>query len=433
MSIQLENTFDPMLKSWLASASGSDFPIQNLPFGVFELGNGKGARVGVAIGDHVIDLYELSKAGLLPLADHSPEIFCARSLNELASAGSALRVALRCRLSELLREEGGDPALQKDDALQKKAIWPQSAVKMLLPVEVGDFVDFYSSLEHASNVGSMFRDPKNPLLPNWKHIPIGYHGRSSSLVVSGTPIPRPFGQLQSGDDAPIYAPTNQLDFELEMGFIVSKNTNLGERLQARTAHEAMFGMVLVNDWSARDIQRWEYVPLGPFLGKSFATTVSPWVVTMEVIEKLRTAEPVRDVPILPYLEDGGDKALDIELCVKLRSAQMHTGQVIAQTNFRGMYWTVNQQLAHMTSNGTPIRVGDVYASGTVSGKDAGSFGSMLELCWKGTRPLSLQDGSSRIFLQDGDEISMTATARLPGGVTIGFGKCDGQVSPAIKL
>ena len=429
----MDATIDPQSCSWIETA-GTDFPLQNLPFGVFVPSAGGSAesslpRIGVAIGTRILDLSVCDGAGILRVPGLDGSVLRASVLNDLIALGPTVRRALRKRVFDLLAS-GGDNVLQGDAALQQRAFVHQAAAKMLMPVAVGDFVDFYSSLEHATNVGTMFRDPTNPLLPNWKHIPIGYHGRSSSLMVSGESIVRPCGQLKPEEGPPTFAPTRQLDFELEMGFIMGRNTVHGQRIAATEAFDAMFGMVIVNDWSARDIQKWEYVPLGPFLGKSFATSVSPWVVTVDVLEALRTQEPERDVAILPYLEDGGRAALNIDLEVHLQGHGSPTPQRIAHTNFRHMYWTVCQQLAHMTSNGTPVRVGDLYASGTVSGRAPDSYGSMLELCWKGTRPLTLSDGSQRVFVQDGDTVIMRATATLPGGVPMGFGVCAASVRPA---
>jgi fumarylacetoacetase len=432
-SQEWEHTFDPSLKSWVEGSSDKDnpFPIQNLPLGVFVPANAVDARVGIAIGTKILDLAGLAEAGLLDSVGVTPGDLHQTSLNALIRRGKDVRQNLRVRVSELLDSNPtASVSTEQNRSLLSQHLYEQKSARLLLPVHVGDFVDFYSSLEHASNVGSMFRDPENPLLPNWKHVPIGYHGRSSSLFVSGQTFFRPCGQVKPENDPPVFRPSSQLDFELEMGFIIGKDTAPGERISALNAHEHMFGMVLVNDWSARDIQKWEYVPLGPFLGKSFATTVSPWVVTMDVIERLQCAEPKRDVPILQYLEDGGQRALDIRLSVGLRSNQMERHQVISETNFRHMYWTINQQLAHMTSNGTPIRTGDLYASGTVSGSDPNSYGSMLELCWKGTKPLQLQDGSTRTFIHDYDDVILMASGTLPGGVVIGFGPCSAQVLPA---
>lgn len=432
----MDRTLDPKRRSWLVT-DNTDFPVQNLPFGIFCTKMAAGTlgaqpRVGVAIGSHVLDVARCFEAGLIAVDGLAASALEGPTLNPLIACGPAVRRGLRERLFDLLARDGDD-ALQKNESLRQSALVPMDQAELLMPVAVGDFVDFYSSLEHASNVGSMFRDPAQPLLPNWKHIPIGYHGRSSSLYVSGTPIIRPCGQLKPDDAPPVFAPSRQLDFELEMGFVVGRNTQPGQRIAAPEAFASMFGMVVVNDWSARDIQKWEYVPLGPFLGKSFATTVSPWVVTVDVLEALRVPEPERDVAILPYLEDGGRYAFDIALEVTLKAASSPEPQRISATNFRHMYWTVCQQLAHMTSNGTPVRVGDLYASGTVSGTTPDSYGSMLELCWKGTRPITLPDGSTRVFVQDGDTVNLRASALLPGGLRVGFGACEATVLPALPV
>jgi fumarylacetoacetase len=302
--------------------------------------------------------------------------------------------------------------------------------ELQLPTKVSNYVDFYSSREHASNVGAMFRDPQNPLLPNWLHIPIGYNGRSSSIVSSGTSFKRPCGQLKSDSDpAPVFAPTKQLDFELEMAFITGRQTQLGETIPVTAADDYIFGMTLLNDWSARDIQRWEYVPLGPFLGKTFATSLSPWVVTLDALQPFRVSGPEQTVPVLPYLQSVGPQAYDIHLEVWLKSSKMNTPQKICRTNFSYMYWNMAQQLAHMASNGTNIDVGDVYGSGTISGPTPDSYGSMLELCWKGTRPITLTDGTTRTFIQDGDTVIMKGWCEKDG-VRVGFGEVTTEVKPA---
>lgn len=300
-----------------------------------------------------------------------------------------------------------------------------------MPVKIGDYIDFYSSVEHATNVGKMFRDEKNPLLPNWKHIPIGYHGRASSVVVSGTPVKRPAGQLKLNEtDPPIFAPCKQLDFELEMGFFTAINHPMGEQLPISKTPDAIFGMVLVNDWSARDIQRWEYVPLGPFLAKSFATSISPWVITMDALEPFRTETPAPDVEQLPYLRIAGKHNFDIDLTVTLKSSTHPEELTICKTNYKYMYWNMNQQLAHAGSNGTNIQVGDLYASGTISGPTPDSYGSMLELCWKGTKPIQMPDGTQRNFIADGDTVTMRGSASRLGFASIGFGEVSGVVLPS---
>jgi len=302
-------------------------------------------------------------------------------------------------------------------------------VTMLPPVEIGDYVDFYSSEQHAANLGSMFRDPKNALLPNWKHLPVGYNGRASSIILSGQDVRRPKGQINRGGGSPEFSPSQQLDFELEVGFLVGKNTAIGSSVSAGEAEDCIFGLVLVNDWSARDIQRWEYVPLGPFLGKSFATSISPWVVTLDALEPFRVAGPVQDPPVLPYLRTQGDRNFDIWLEVWLQPERETEPIRISRTNFRGIYWNMSQQLAHLTSNGTNLRVGDLCGSGTVSGMTPDSFGSMVEICWNGTRPLTFPGGAVRRFLEDGDRVTMRGWAERDG-TRVGFGELTAKILPS---
>jgi fumarylacetoacetase len=298
---------------------------------------------------------------------------------------------------------------------------------MLMPFVPGDYVDFYSSIEHATNLGKMFRPDQEPLLPNWRHLPVGYHGRASSVVVSGTPVVRPAGQLTSSEGPPFHGPTRSLDIELEVGFVTGPGNELGRPIPIDEAREHIFGLVLVNDWSARDIQRWEYQPLGPFLGKSFATSVSPWVVTLDALEPYLTRPRTQDPEPLEYLRTGESWAVDLELEVLLRSAAMSAPQSISRTNFAGMYWTMAQQLAHVTVNGTNVRPGDLYASGTVSGPDPGSYGSLIELTWGGEQPIMLEDGSERRFLEDGDTVILRGWCERDGQPRIGFGECVGTV------
>jgi len=339
-------------------------------------------------------------------------VFSRDSLNAFIALGKPYWRAVRQRAASLLTT----------------ALVDQKAAKMLPPIEVGDYVDFYSSEEHATNVGKMFRDPSNALLPNWKHLPVGYHGRSSSIIVSGQDIHRPKGQLGAGE----FAPTRQLDFELELAFIVGKNTALGSSVSVDEADDCIFGMVLLNDWSARDIQRWEYVPLGPFLGKSFATSITPWIVTIDALEPFRAPGPAQDPRPLPYLQSRGDRNFDIVLEVFLQPESEATPLRVCRTNFRGMYWNMNQQLAHLTSNGTNLRVGDLCASGTISGQTPDSFGSMLEICWNGTKPLTFPGGAVRRFLEDGDTVVMRAYAQRDA-VRVGFGELRTRILPALPL
>jgi fumarylacetoacetase len=417
-------------QSWLSIQSQSDFSIQNLPFGIFSSPNNSQPRVGLALGDWVVDTVVLFEAGLLAtVTGLTRSHLQADSLNALLSAGPQVWRRLRSRVAELFTA-GGTNELQSKADLHARVLVPQESAKLFLPTRVSNYVDFYSSREHASNVGAMFRDPQNPLLPNWLHIPIGYNGRSSSLIPSGTPFKRPSGQLKAdADPAPIFAPTRQLDFELEMAFITGRQTQLGDTIPVQSTDDFIFGLALLNDWSARDIQRWEYVPLGPFLAKTFATSLSPWVVTLDALQPFRVHGPEQTVPVLPYLQTHGPQTYDIHLEVLLKSAQMNVPLTICRTNFKHMYWSMAQQLAHMTSNGTNIDLGDVYGSGTISGPSPDSYGSMLELCWKGTRPLSLPDGSQRTFIQDGDTVIMRGWCKKDG-VRVGFGEVRTEVLPA---
>lgn len=421
------NCNDVNLKSWVDVPAQSDFPIQNLPYGVFSVAGGE-PRVGVAIGDSVLDLRIMSEKGFLKQTGIDHSVFASNCLNPLMSLDKSKWSSLRSRISELL--DATNSELKSQSALCTEALKKQSAIKLHMPVKIGDYIDFYSSVEHATNVGKMFRDETNPLLPNWKHIPIGYHGRASSVVVSGTAVKRPGGQLKPSEaEPPIFAPCRQLDFELEMGFFTAINHPLGEQLLISKTSDAIFGMVIVNDWSARDIQRWEYVPLGPFLAKSFATSISPWVVTMDALEPFRTETPAPDVEQLPYLRLAGKHNFDIDLTVTLKSAKHAEELTICKTNYKFMYWNMNQQLAHAGSNGTNIQVGDLYASGTISGPTPDSYGSMLEICWKGTKPIQMPDGTQRNFIADGDTVTMRGKASRTGYASIGFGEVSGTVLP----
>jgi fumarylacetoacetase len=421
-----------ILKSWIPVDKDSDFPIQNLPFGIFSppkevIENKDKAkdilpRVGVAIGEYVLDLLELKKTGVFNALKFDTNVFAKSSLNDFIALGEKTTGAVRERISKLLEER--NPELRDDEKTRKKVLHKMKDVKMLLPVEIGDYTDFYSSEQHAFNVGSMFRDPANALLPNWKHLPVGYHGRASSIVVSGTDFYRPKGQMKPADaDQPLFGPTKQLDFELEMAFIIGKETKLGDSVSTKNAEDYIFGLVLFNDWSARDIQSWEYVPLGPFLGKNFCSSVSPWVVTLDALEPFRVAGTKQEPKVLPYLEYAGEKNYDINLEVSLNDS------LISKSNFKYLYWNMCQQLAHHTVNGCNIRIGDLMASGTISGPDPGSFGSLLELTWRGTKPVKLADGTERKFINDNDVISIRGFGENDG-VRIGFGEVTGKVLPA---
>jgi len=415
---------NPALKSWVSVPSNSDFPIQNLPFGVFKT-KYLTPVAGVAIGDHVIDLVYLHEHGYLDGLGLPPGIFNQRYLNDFLGLGRGVIRQVRERVSELLRHDNDE--LRDNVAAREIALVPMEEVQMLLPVRIANYTDFYSSEEHATNVGSMFRDPKNALLPNWKHLPVGYHGRASSIVVSGTPIHRPAGQIKPGDGAPVFSASRKLDFELEVAFVTCSETRLGEPVSVQQASDHIAGLVLFNDWSARDIQQWEYVPLGPFLGKNFGSTISPWIVTLDALEPFRVGGPAQDPPVLPYLQADGNNNYDIVLEVSIQSATSEK-VVVSRSNFKYMYWNMFQQLAHHTVNGCNIQVGDLYASGTISGPSPGSYGSLLELTWNGQKPISL-DGEDRTFLQDGDTVFIRGFAEKDG-VRIGFGSCAGTVLPS---
>lgn len=413
--------------SWIASANDgqSHFPLQNLPYGVFST-KGQAPRVGVAIGDQVLDLAALDEAGLLPAA--AKGTFAAGSLNRFIALGKPVWSETRKRLGALL--SGDDAALRDNAALRDKALVPMSAATLHLPVEIPGYTDFYSSKEHATNVGRMFRDPDNALLPNWLEIPIGYNGRASSVVVSGTPLHRPNGQIKLPNEArPVFSACRKLDFELEMGFIVGKESALGEPVSTADAPAHMFGMVLLNDWSARDIQQWEYVPLGPFNSKGFGTSISPWVVTMEALEPFRRDNPEQSPQPLPYLQQQARNAYDISLEVALQPQGAAAPSTICRTNFKAMYWTMAQQLAHHTVSGCNVRVGDLMGSGTISGTTPDSYGSLLEMTRNGAEPVTLADGSRRGFLEDGDDVIMTGYCQGEG-YRVGFGAVSGKILPA---
>jgi len=436
----LDETHDPAVQSWVESANDpdSDFPVQNLPLGVFRRRDAGGeSKVGVAIGDHILDLDGMQSEALL--ADDNLRLAlnaCASSsLNALMALGSGPRRALRRRLHAILRED----ASTADRQAASRDLIAQTDVDMLLPAVVGDYTDFYASIFHATNVGKLFR-PDNPLLPNYKYIPIGYHGRASSLVPSGTPVQRPSGQTRDGDAEPRFGPTNALDYEVELGFFVGAGNPLGETVPISEAEEHLFGICLVNDWSARDIQAWEYQPLGPFLAKSFATSLSPWVVTMEALAPFRAPAFARaegDPAPLPYLFDPSDQeqgGLDLWLEVSLLSPRMRDAGiapvVLGRSNFRDMYWTMAQMLTHHASNGCNLRAGDLLASGTVSGADKTARGCLLELTSRGKDPVTLPTGEQRKFLEDGDEIILRGFTERDGFRRIGLGSCRGTILPA---
>jgi fumarylacetoacetase len=452
-------TVGPALRSFVPVAADSHFPLQNLPYGVFRPRAGGEPRIGTAIGDQVLDLAVLERRGLLSAAapdgsSHAGKaVFAQPSLNAFMALGQRAWRAVRQQLVELLSADSpsaDSPTLRDDTALRREALLPQTEVEMLLPAAVGDYTDFYSSREHATNCGTMLRGPEQPLTPNWLHLPVAYHGRSSSLLVSGTAVRRPRGQtMPEGADQPRFGPTRALDFELEMGFFIGPGNPLGQPIPIAEAPRHIFGLVLVNDWSARDIQKWEYVPLGPFLAKNFATSLSPWVVTLDALEPFRTAGPPQDPQPLDYLRSPGDWAFDIQLEVTLESQGMRLplpsgeragvrGQpprdagplTICRTNFRYMYWNICQQLAHHTVGGCNLRPGDLLASGTISGPTPDSRGCLLERTWSGREPLELPDGTLRRFLEDGDRVTFTGYCQGPG-YRVGFGDLSGEVLPAV--
>ncbi len=412
--------------SWVEVSENSDFTWHNLPYGIFKTATHT-PRAGVAIGSFILDLAVLSAAGKFSGIVKDVQVFSKTTLNEFIALGKPTTNKVRQRIQELLHEENTE--LKNDIALREQAFVNQSDAQMLLPIHIPNYTDFYSSIEHATNVGKLFR-PDNPLMPNWKHLPVGYHGRASSIVVSGTPIRRPKGQTKADDAAmPSFGATKALDIELEMAFVVGKETMLGESVSTAVAEDYIFGLVIFNDWSARDIQRWEYVPLGPFLGKNFGSTISPWLVPLEALQAVRTASPVQEPEVLPYLQQqSGNANFDIHLEVTLTTAS-GTSMVISNSNTKYLYWSIRQQLAHDTVNRCNIQVGDVYASGTISGPTSDSLGSLLELTEGGKKSLHLPDGTERKYLQDGDTITIRAFAEK-NGIRIGFGTCVGSILPA---
>jgi len=417
---------NPTLKSWVEVSENSDFPIQNLPFGVFSTKT-KSKRVGVAIGNQILDLANLYELGYLSSLSFCEHCFNNEFLNRMMGHGKIEIRELRNRISEFLNISNDE--LYKDKKHLKLVLDLQSSATMHLPIKIGDYTDFYSSEQHAFNVGSMFRDPNNALLPNWKHIPVAYHGRSSSIIPSGQDVIRPKGQQkQDESENPIFGASKLLDFELEMGFITFEGKPLGEQIFTEEADDFIFGMCLFNDWSARDIQKWEYVPLGPFLAKNFASSMSCWIVTLDALEPFRTLGPVQNPKVLPYLQYRNDKHLNIDLSVSIKIPNGEE-KVVTESNYKHMYWNMNQQLAHHSINGCNINCGDLLASGTISGPQKGSFGSMLEISWRGTQPVSMPDGSERKFINDGDTVIFRGAA-TNGSYKVGFGELVSKVLPA---
>ncbi|HEX7743942.1 MAG TPA: fumarylacetoacetase [Micromonosporaceae bacterium] len=397
--------------SWVEGAAGSAYGLHNLPYGVFRHA-GRGPRIGVRIGDHVLDLDGAEAADLVLAGGALRQ----PSLNGFLALGRAQWTAVRHRIVELLGEERHRPAVEP-------LLVPLAEVEMLLPIEVGDYVDFYSSEHHAANVGQIFRPGQPPLLPNWKHLPIGYHGRAGTVVVSGTPVVRPCGQRPT-PDGPVFGPSTRLDIEAEVGFVVGVPSRRGEPVPVDRFADHVFGVVLVNDWSARDIQAWEYQPLGPFLGKSFATTISAWVVPLEALADAWVPAPEQEPAVLAYLRDTPHAGFDLRLAVEWNGVR------VSEPPFATMYWTPAQQLAHLTVNGASLRTGDLYASGTVSGPRRDQTGSFLELTWGGAEPVTLRGGDRRTFLDDGDTVTITATAPGPDGTTLALGEVTGRIMPA---
>lgn len=431
----MENTLipenDPTLQSFIEIATDSHFPIQNLPFGIFRPKNNDKPRVGIAIGDFVLDLAVLAENGLFDsiAAVRDQSVFHANHLNAFIALGRKTWRETRAVISQLLRSD--TPTLRDNVMLRKNALWQNNDVEMLLPLQIGDFTDFYSSKEHATNAGLMFRGKENPLLPNWVHLPVAYTSRVSSIVVSGTDFRRPMGQIKLADEMPIHAPSEQLDTEVEVAFIVGAPNKMGEPIPVNEAREHVFGMTLLSDWSARDIQRWEYVPLGPFLGKNFCTSISPWIVTLDALEPFRKKGCEQSPIPLPYLLSTRDWAYDIHLEFLLQTEKMQQPERIALTNYKDIYWDFCQQLAHHTMGGCPMNIGDIFASGTISGATSDSYGSILEIAWGGTRPIKLQNGEERKFLMDGDRVIMRGWCQGQG-YSVGFGELTGKVLPSLK-
>jgi fumarylacetoacetase len=417
---------DPTLRSFIPVDPASDFPIQNLPYGVFSARDGLAPRVGVAIGDYVLDLWELEQDGRLDVGELG--VFSASTLNPFMALGPKVWSRTRARISELLRHD--HPELRDNDELRRLALVPMVDAKLHLPIAVAGYTDFYSSKEHATNVGVMFRGKDNALQPNWLHMPIGYNGRASTVVVSGTKVRRPRGQLKPPSaEHPSFGPCKRLDFELEMGVVIGQPSPMGEMLDEKRAADMIFGFVLLNDWSARDIQQWEYVPLGPFQAKAFATSISPWIVTREALEPFRVHGPEQDPVPLPYLQQVQPNNYDLQLDVGLRAAQLNESVRICRTNFKYMYWSSVQQLVHHASSGCAMNIGDLLGSGTISGPEKNQRGSLLEISWNGTEPIELAGDIKRTFLDDGDSLSFHGWCQ-GDGYRVGFGEVEGTILPA---
>jgi fumarylacetoacetase len=417
---------DSTLRSFIPVDATSDFSIQNLPYGVFSAKDGLAPRVGVAIGNYILDLWELEQDSRLDVGDLG--VFAGPTLNPFMALGPKMWSRTRARISELLRHD--HPELRDNDELRARALVPMAQAKLHLPFAVAGYTDFYSSKEHATNVGVMFRGKDNALQPNWLHMPIGYNGRASTVVVSGTKVRRPHGQLKPPSaELPGFGPCKRLDFELEMGVVIGQPSAIGEMLSESQAEEMIFGFVLLNDWSARDIQQWEYVPLGPFQGKAFATSISPWVVSREALEPFRVHGPAQDPTPLPYLQQARPNNYDLRLDVSLRAPSMNESSRICRTNFKYMYWSSVQQLVHHASSGCAMNIGDLLGSGTISGPEKDQRGSLLEISWNGTEPLELPGDIKRTFLEDGDSLVMHGWCQ-GDGYRVGFGEVEGTIVPA---
>ena len=417
---------DTKRKSWLSVPENSDFPIQNIPFGVF-LTKENIVTVGTRIGDYAIDLGALQQMNYFSGIELTDDMFMQDTLNDFISDGKKTWRLVRNRIGDIFDEN--NPKLRDNDKHKDIVIFNIADVEMQLPVLIGDYTDFYSSKEHATNVGKMVRDPENALLPNWLHIPVGYHGRSSTIIPSGIPVHRPIGQtLPHGENSPVVGPSRCVDFELETAFITTDANIMGEMIPINEAEDYIFGMVLLNDWSTRDIQKWEYMPLGPFLSKSFATSISPWIVTMDALEPFRTASPKQNPSPLPYLQQKGKHSFDIQLEVAIQPEEVETPTVVSKSNFKHLYWTMNQQLTHHTSNGCRVNSGDMMGSGTISGPTKESYGSMLEITWGGKEPIKLNDGTERKFINDNDTVIMKGFCKN-SQVRIGFGDITSKLLP----
>ena len=424
------SSIDRTLTSFIAVADDSDFSIHNLPYGIFsETEEGK-RRAGIAIGEQVLDLCVLEEAGLLQLA--GGPYFDKPTLNSFIESGRENWTATRSTVQKLLSAD--NETLRDNEALRHKALFNQADITLHLPLQVPGYTDFYSSKEHATNVGTMFRDPNNALLPNWTELPVGYNGRASTVIVSGQDVIRPSGQLKPNpDERPIFSACKRLDFELETAFVVGKPNHIGQPISIDDAWEHIFGMVLLNDWSARDIQKWEYVPLGPFNAKTFASSISPWIVTLDALEPFKTSVPVQEPQPLAYLrETKTDNTYDINLSVELMTDKSEEATVVCETNFKYMYWSMAQQLTHHTITGCAVQVGDLMGSGTISGPTPESYGSMLEIAWNATKPVTLKGGETRTFIEDGDTVIMKGYSEKDG-VRVGFGEVRGKVLPALHF